>query len=58
MQVPLAITPRHIPQADALGARIRSKVAKPGEFHPNVTGGTVAVERGARRRGSRLAQWG
>jgi ribosome-associated translation inhibitor RaiA/cold shock CspA family protein len=44
MQIPLKITMRHLPQSDALEAKIRSKVAKLDEFYPNVTGCTVAIE--------------
>jgi ribosomal subunit interface protein len=44
MQIPLKITMRHIPQSDALEMRIRKRVEKLDEFHPNVTGCTVAVE--------------
>ena len=44
MQIPLKITMHHIPQSEALEARIRGKVAKLDEFHPNVTGCAVAIE--------------
>ena len=44
MQVPLQITVRGMPHSDALDARIRAKVAKLEEFHPQITSCRVAVE--------------
>lgn len=44
MHVPLQITMRHMPQSDALEAKIRQKAAKLDDFHPNVTGCHVTVE--------------
>ena len=35
---------RHLPQSEALEARIRERVAKLDEVHPNITGCTVTVE--------------
>lgn len=46
---------RHIPQSEALEARIRSKAAKLDEFHPNVTGCTVAIEE--QRRHHHQGRW-
>ncbi len=55
MQIPLKITMRHIPQSDALEIRIRQRVAKLEEFHPNVTGCEVAVEE--QRRHHHQGRW-
>lgn len=44
MQVPLQITVRDMPHSDALDARIREKVLKLEEFHPQITTCRVAVE--------------
>ena len=55
MQVPLKITMRHIPQSDALEMRIRRKAEKLDQFHPNVTGCTVAIEE--QRRHHQQGRW-
>ena len=55
MQIPLKITMRSIPQSDALEARIRKDAEKLDEFHPNVTGCTVAVEE--QRRHHHQGRW-
>lgn len=55
MQIPLKITMRHIPQSDALEMRIRRKVEKLDQFHPNVTGCTVAIEE--QRRHHQQGRW-
>jgi ribosomal subunit interface protein len=44
MQQPLQITVRDMPHSDALDERIRSKAAKLGEFHSNITSCRVTVE--------------
>ena len=44
MQVPLQITVRGMPHSEALDARIREKVLKLEEFHPQITSCRVAVE--------------
>lgn len=44
MQVPLQITVRDFDHSEALDARIREKLAKLGEFHPNIIGCRVTVE--------------
>jgi ribosomal subunit interface protein len=55
MHVPLQITMRHMPQSEALESRIRQKVAKLDEFHPNVTGCHVTVEE--QRRHHQQGRW-
>ncbi len=55
MHVPLQITMRHMPQSEALEARIREKAAKLDEFHPNVTGCHVTVEE--QRRHHQQGHW-
>lgn len=55
MQIPLKITLRHMSQSEALEARIRTKVAKLEEFHPNVTGCTVTIEE--QRRHQQQGRW-
>lgn len=55
MQIPLKITMRHIPQSDALEARIRQGAAKLDEFHPNITGCQVVVEE--QRRHPHQGRW-
>jgi ribosomal subunit interface protein len=55
MQIPLKITLRHMSQSEALETRIRSKVAKLEEFHPNVTGCTVTIEE--QRRHQQQGRW-
>jgi ribosomal subunit interface protein len=44
MQTPLQITVRDIKQSEALEARIRDKVARLEQFHPNMTSCRVTVE--------------
>jgi ribosomal subunit interface protein len=55
MHVPLQITMRHMPQSEALEAKIRQKVGKLDEFHPNVTGCHVTIEE--QRRHHHQGQW-
>ena len=55
MQIPLHITVRHIPQSDALEARIRRMAAKLDHFHPNVTGCQITVEE--QRRHHQQGRW-
>lgn len=55
MHVPLQITMRHIPQSEALEARIRQRAAKLDEFHPNVTACNVTVEE--QRRHHQQGRW-
>jgi ribosome-associated translation inhibitor RaiA len=55
MQIPLKITMRGIPQSEALETRIRKRVEKLDEFHPNVTGCAVAVEE--QRRHHQQGRW-
>lgn len=49
MQIPLKITMRHIPKSDALEARIRQRVAKLEQFHPNIIGCDVTIDEQRRR---------
>lgn len=44
MRTPPKITMRHMPQSEALEARILKKVAKLEEFHPEIISCAVAVE--------------
>lgn len=55
MHVPLQITMRHMPQSEALEARIREKAAKLDAFHPNVTGCHVTIEE--QRRHHQQGRW-
>lgn len=55
MQIPLKITMRNIAQSDALETRIRSNVETLDQFHPNVTGCTVAIEE--QRRHHHRGRW-
>jgi len=55
MHIPLKITMRHMPQSEALEARIRKNAAKLDEFHPNITGCQVVVEE--QRRHPQQGRW-
>jgi len=55
MQIPLKITMRHMPQSEALEARLRQNAAKLDEFHPNITGCQVVIEE--QRRHPHQGRW-
>ena len=48
MRTPPKITMRHMPQSEALEARILRKVAKIEELHPEIISCAVTVEEGRR----------